>query len=105
MSRCILISNRFVHGDVKPENFLLGQPGTADEKKLYLIDLGLGEFYVLVPSLMFHVIFEVVDVCSSVHILFPLFQHQNGKIRTQACMLNMTKDLMCSGIVISVYIY
>ncbi|KAJ6291919.1 hypothetical protein OIU76_023920 [Salix suchowensis] len=31
----------FVHGDVKPENFLLGQPGSADEKKLYLIDLGL----------------------------------------------------------------
>ncbi|KAA3472768.1 Casein kinase I-like protein [Gossypium australe] len=31
----------FVHGDVKPENFLLGQPGSVDEKKLYLIDLGL----------------------------------------------------------------
>ncbi|XP_077233723.1 casein kinase 1-like protein HD16 [Tasmannia lanceolata] len=31
----------FVHGDVKPENFLLGQPGTADERKLYLVDLGL----------------------------------------------------------------
>ncbi|KAL6532943.1 Casein kinase 1-like protein hd16 [Orobanche gracilis] len=31
----------FVHGDVKPENFLLGQPGSAEEKKLYLIDLGL----------------------------------------------------------------
>lgn len=31
-----------MHGDVKPENFLLGQPGSADEKKLYLIDLGLG---------------------------------------------------------------
>lgn len=32
----------FVHGDVKPENFLLGQPGTPNEKKLYLVDLGLG---------------------------------------------------------------
>lgn len=31
----------YVHGDVKPENFLLGQAGTVDEKKLYLIDLGL----------------------------------------------------------------
>lgn len=31
----------FVHGDVKPENFLLGQPGSAEDKKLYLIDLGL----------------------------------------------------------------
>ncbi|KAF9608296.1 hypothetical protein IFM89_008581 [Coptis chinensis] len=31
----------FVHGDVKPENFLLGQPGTVDAKKLFLIDLGL----------------------------------------------------------------
>ncbi|KAI7740681.1 hypothetical protein M8C21_027770 [Ambrosia artemisiifolia] len=31
----------FVHGDVKPENFLLGQPGTSNEKKLYLVDLGL----------------------------------------------------------------
>lgn len=31
----------FVHGDVKPENFLLGQPGSSDAKKLYLVDLGL----------------------------------------------------------------
>ncbi|KAK9043833.1 hypothetical protein V6N11_072160 [Hibiscus sabdariffa] len=31
----------FVHGDVKPENFLLGQPGTSNEKNLYLVDLGL----------------------------------------------------------------
>ncbi|RVW47566.1 Casein kinase 1-like protein HD16 [Vitis vinifera] len=31
----------FVHGDVKPENFLLGLPGSPNEKKLYLIDLGL----------------------------------------------------------------
>lgn len=39
---CFSISIRFVHGDVKPENFLLGQPGSVDEKKLFLIDLGLG---------------------------------------------------------------
>jgi serine/threonine protein kinase len=31
----------YVHGDVKPENFLLGQPGTSEEKKLFLVDLGL----------------------------------------------------------------
>lgn len=34
-----------MHGDVKPENFLLGRPGTSNEKKLYLIDLGLGMSY------------------------------------------------------------
>ncbi|CAL5366057.1 unnamed protein product [Camellia sinensis] len=31
----------FVHGGVKPETFLLGQPGTPDANELYLIDLGL----------------------------------------------------------------
>ncbi|KAH6758146.1 Protein kinase family protein [Perilla frutescens var. frutescens] len=34
-------SRGYVHGDVKPENFLLGCPGSPDEKKLYLVDLGL----------------------------------------------------------------
>ncbi|KAL2323855.1 hypothetical protein Fmac_022913 [Flemingia macrophylla] len=34
-------SKGYVHGDVKPENFLLGQPATAQEKKLFLVDLGL----------------------------------------------------------------
>ncbi|XP_068313231.1 casein kinase 1-like protein HD16 [Pyrus communis] len=34
-------SRGYVHGDVKPENFLLGPPGTAEEKKLFLVDLGL----------------------------------------------------------------
>ncbi|KAB8873450.1 hypothetical protein FH972_026790 [Carpinus fangiana] len=29
----------FVHGDFKPEIALLGQPGTSNEKKLYLVDL------------------------------------------------------------------
>ncbi|KAK2076960.1 Casein kinase 1-like protein hd16 [Prototheca wickerhamii] len=31
----------FVHGDVKPENFLLGRAGTTAERRLYLVDLGL----------------------------------------------------------------
>lgn len=34
----------YVHGDVKPENFLLGSVGTPDEKKLFLVDLGLGNW-------------------------------------------------------------
>lgn len=34
-------SKGYVHGDVKPENFLLGQPGTLQEKRLFLVDLGL----------------------------------------------------------------
>ncbi|KAI3964446.1 hypothetical protein MKX01_007136 [Papaver californicum] len=34
-------SRGYVHGDVKPENFLLGTPGTHEEKKLFLVDLGL----------------------------------------------------------------
>ncbi|CAN4120231.1 unnamed protein product [Withania somnifera] len=36
-----LHSRGYVHGDVKPEKFLLGLPGTPDKKKLFLIDLGL----------------------------------------------------------------
>jgi serine/threonine protein kinase len=36
------VTGRYVHGDVKPENFLLGPPGTHEEKKLFLVDLGLG---------------------------------------------------------------
>ncbi|XP_042021484.1 casein kinase 1-like protein HD16 isoform X2 [Salvia splendens] len=34
-------SRGYVHGDVKPENFLLGAVGSPDEKKLFLVDLGL----------------------------------------------------------------
>uniref|UniRef100_A0A0D3ETX2 non-specific serine/threonine protein kinase n=1 Tax=Oryza barthii TaxID=65489 RepID=A0A0D3ETX2_9ORYZ len=34
-------SKGYVHGDVKPENFLLGPIGTPEEKRLFLVDLGL----------------------------------------------------------------
>ncbi|KAK4725661.1 hypothetical protein R3W88_030578 [Solanum pinnatisectum] len=37
----IMHAQGYVHGDVKPENFLLGQPSTPQEKKLFLVDLGL----------------------------------------------------------------
>ena len=39
LTRCIYDS--YVHGDVKPENFLLGPPSTPEEKKLFLVDLFL----------------------------------------------------------------
>ncbi|XP_078431282.1 casein kinase 1-like protein HD16 [Wolffia australiana] len=34
-------SKGFVHGDVKPDNFLFGRPCTPQANKLFLIDLGL----------------------------------------------------------------
>ena len=39
--RQALHAKGYVHGDVKPENFLLGAAGSGREKKLFLVDLGL----------------------------------------------------------------
>lgn len=52
-----LHSKGYVHGDVKPENFLLGQPTTANEKKLFLVDLGLGEHTTVHMNLRLCVVF------------------------------------------------
>lgn len=38
---CISPLCRYVHGDIKPENFLLGPAGTPKEKRLFLVDMGL----------------------------------------------------------------
>lgn len=50
----------YVHGDVKPENFLLGQPGTTLEKKLYLVDLGLGAKFMTGPEGLFYTSFTAL---------------------------------------------
>eukprot|EP00798_Chlamydomonas_sp_ICE-L_P015695 gene15695-21804_t len=48
-----LHSKGYVHGDVKPENFLLGQAGSPNEKRLYLVDLGLDDLESLAYTLLF----------------------------------------------------
>jgi serine/threonine protein kinase len=104
---------RFVHGDVKPENFLLGQAGSPDDKKLYLIDLGLGmhiihswsKYYLpWCPSLFTLTIF--ISHCSfSPWFFCPLLllicntqpaQHQSGG-RQMVVMLIMIKGLIFLG--------
>ena len=45
-----------MHGDVKPENFLLGQANTTNEKRLYLVDLGLG-----MAALLLHLLLVLID--------------------------------------------
>lgn len=41
----LYLGGSYVHGDVKPENLLLGAPGTPNENKLFLVDFGLGDSY------------------------------------------------------------
>ena len=40
-----LMCCRYVHGDIKPENFLMGPPDSPNAKELYLVDLGLSQRY------------------------------------------------------------
>ena len=40
-----ILAARYVHGDVKPENLLLGAPGSPDAQRLFLVDVGLAVPY------------------------------------------------------------
>lgn len=108
----VLLFCRYVHGDVKPENFLLGTPGTPDEKKLFLVDLGLGmtwiysldhkenKFNNYSTSIILkfynvdHVfIFVQQFMCLPVRML----QQLGGVMLQVDFMLNMTKGLISLG--------
>lgn len=81
---------RYVHGDVKPENFLLGPPGTPEEKKLFLVDLGLGILYFCNKSEL-----TLLSLCCLSNPL--ILQQPNGLIPQLDNMLNMTSVLMFLG--------
>jgi serine/threonine protein kinase len=35
----------FLHRDIKPNNFVMGLPGTSDENKVFILDFGLSKPY------------------------------------------------------------
>ena len=76
-----------MHGDVKPENFLLGQANTTNEKRLYLVDLGLGRAALLLHLLLV----SVADMVRCVDL--PLY----GATRWCACAATRWKDTVCSA--------
>jgi serine/threonine protein kinase len=95
----VMYMGRYVHGDVKPENFLLGASGTPDEKKLFLVDLGLGMFlidYLLVTCNIF--IFASFNYSVGFFCAISGLQLLNGGIVQLVCKWTMTKGLIFSGI-------
>ena len=88
-----------MHGDVKPENFLLGPPGTADEKKLFLVDLGLGKHPSV--SMLYQSLIRKSQIL--IFVCRLALQLPGGVIVQPAFMLTMISDQMFSGIVIMQY--
>lgn len=79
-----------MHGDIKPENFLLGTPGTPDGRKLFLVDLGLGNF------LCVH-FFPAVQISDPVLCSISDLQPPSGEIIQPVYMLITTKGQMFLG--------
>ena len=46
----MICASRFVHGDVKPENFLMGATNGPKATRLFLVDLGLASRYAPAPG-------------------------------------------------------
>lgn len=57
-------SKDYVHRDIKPDNFVIGRPGTEKENQIYLLDFGLAK--------KFHRQRFSVPVISSAYLVHPL---------------------------------
>jgi hypothetical protein len=81
---------------------LLGQPGSPEEKKLYLVDLGLGMSFLLDNLTTLNRCLDMLYTfwysgwnCNWSTIF--LVQLQDGRMLLQVVMLIMTRSLMFSG--------
>lgn len=84
-----------MHGDVKPENFLLGPPGTPEEKKLFLVDLGLGKLLNVFPNVVLYTFSR--DEGYPILLFILTLQQPSGEIVQLAFMLIMISVQMFSG--------
>lgn len=74
-----------MHGDVKPENFLLGPPGTPDEKKLFLVDLGLGIAYHYCSSYFKLLTYGGIEHLIILYLFYTVSHQMAGKRHWPSC--------------------